>query len=332
MFKEILLDERLTVTTSDTQAPRQDFARDVLTGLTAVPKRIPSVYFYDAIGSQIFEEICELPEYYLTRTEHAIIGRSAAAIASYSNGNMALVEFGSGSSTKTRTLIEALVASQGHLNYFPIDISESILVKSAEQLIADYPELSVCGTVAEYQAGIHQIASTNFDQKLVLFLGSNIGNFDYRKAIDFLSKLRRELDQQDYLLLGTDMQKDIATIRQAYDDPWGVTAKFNLNLLRRINRELYGEFRIEDFSHVSIYNRNYHRIESYLRSEAEQTVYIGKLQKSFNFKKSEMIHTEVSHKYSPEQIQAMAEKSGLRVVRHWEDERGYFRLNLLKPL
>lgn len=331
MFREISLDERLTVTTTDTQVPHQDFAREVRNGLSARPKRIPSVFFYDAAGSQIFEQICRLPEYYLTRAEHAILKRFAAEIAEYSNGDMALVEFGSGSSTKTRVLIDALIAHQGHLRYFPIDISESILVESAEQLIADYPKLYLSATVAEYHAGIHQIVGSNFDQKLVLFLGSNIGNFDQNKAIEFLGKLRQELDQHDYLLLGTDMQKDLVTIQQAYDDPQGVTARFNLNLLSRLNRELFGEFRIENYSHVSIYNRNQHRIESYLRSDVEQTVYLGKLQRSFHFEKGEMIHTEFSHKYNAAQIQAMARQSGFRVVRHWADDRDYFRLNLLAP-
>jgi len=322
---------RLTIEVDHSHKRTHNFAKDVLEGLSKRPKRLLPLYFYDERGSKLFEEICRLPEYYITRIEHGILKANASEIVSCSGGRMALVELGSGSSFKTRILIEALLARQGSLRYFPIDISESIVMESARQLMQDYPRLKISAHVAEFSAGVHRMALETLDQKMVLFLGSNLGNFDPQVARDFLTKLRRELSQQDYLLLGTDMQKDASVLEAAYDDHQGVTAEFNLNLLRRINRELAGEFELGDFSHLAFYNGEENRIEMHIRSNKTQDVYIGVLQRSFSFLPGETIHTENSYKYSVDQIAGMSAEAGFEVVNRWEDERGYFSLNLLAP-
>jgi L-histidine N-alpha-methyltransferase len=322
---------RLTIEVDDSHKRTRNFAKDVLEGLSKRPKRLLPLYFYDERGSKLFEEICRLPEYYITRIEHGILKANASEIVSCSGGSMALVELGSGSSFKTRILIEALLTRQGVLRYFPIDISESIIMESARQLLKDYPQLEISAHVAEFSAGVHRMALETFDQKMVLFLGSNLGNFDPQDARDFLLKLRRELSQQDYLLLGTDMQKDTDVLEPAYDDCQGVTAEFNLNLLRRINRELAGEFELADFSHLAFYNGEKNRIEMHIRSNKAQDVFIGELQRSFSFIPGETIHTENSYKYSVDQVAEISAEAGFKVVNRWEDERGYFSLNLLSP-
>jgi L-histidine Nalpha-methyltransferase len=321
----------LTIEVDDSHKRTRHFAKDVLEGLSARPKRLLPLYFYDERGSKLFEEICRLPEYYITRMEHGILKANASQIVSCSGGSMALVELGSGSSFKTRILIEALLARQRSLRYFPIDISESIVMESARQLLQDYPRLKISAHVAEFSAGVHRMALQTFDQKMVLFLGSNLGNFEPYDARDFLLKIRRELSKQDYLLLGTDMQKDAAVLEPAYDDPQGVTAEFNLNLLRRINRELAGEFELRDFSHVAFYNREESRIEMHIRSNKTQDVYIGELQTSFSFVPGETIHTENSYKYSLDQVAEMSAEAGFKVANRWQDDCGYFSLNLLAP-
>jgi dimethylhistidine N-methyltransferase len=289
------------------------------------------MYFYDAAGSKLFEKICELPEYYLTRTEDAILVRCAPEIAARSNGNMALIELGSGNSSKTRRLINALIARQGDLHYFSIDISPTILAESAKKLLRDHAELLVTAYVADYNAGLHRIAQEHFAQKLVIFLGSSIGNFEPRQALELLQRIRENLDSDDYFLLGTDMQKDAAVLHAAYNDAQGVTAAFNLNLLRRINHELGGEFNPALFKHFAFYNRAKCRIEMHLRSEANQEVYIHRLDRPFHFSQNETIHTENSQKYNLGQITKMCRQTGYRLVQCWQDSRKYFSVNLLAP-
>ncbi|MCZ6679702.1 MAG: L-histidine N(alpha)-methyltransferase [Candidatus Poribacteria bacterium] len=329
---DLSVDGRLTIEVSPSAHSASDFAQDVREGLSAHPKRLPPKYFYDEAGSKLFEAISELPEYYVTRTELALLQRFVPEIAKCSDGNMAIVELGSGSSRKTRLLIEALIARQGFLHYFPVDISEAILMQSAKQLLKTYPELEITAHVAEYKAGLHRIAEESFEQKMVLFLGSNIGNFDTDGALDFLAQIRRELNRHDYLLLGTDMQKDVSILEAAYDDSQNVTAAFNLNILRHINRQLGGNFEVKNFSHLAFYNAEQSRIEMHLRSEKAQSVHIGKLDTTFQFGPGETIHTENSYKYSSAQVIEMCAQTGFHLARSWQDERGYFSLNLLSPL
>ena len=328
MISEI--ESRLKVEESTDQAP--DFAQDVRRGLSSRPKQIPSIHFYDLVGSQIFEEICELPEYYPTRTEVAILQRNAQQIAAYSQGEMVLVELGSGSSTKTRILIEELLARQGSLQYHPVDISPSILVSSARKLLNDYPGLSVMAHVADYGTGVERMAEAGYPQKMVAFLGSNIGNFESAERLEFLRRIRAGLSGADYFLLGTDMQKDGGVLQAAYDDSQGVTARFNLNLLRRINDELGGHFQLGRFAHQAHYNADRGRIEMRLRSLVAQEVRVEALSESFHFEQGEGIYTESSYKFTPRQIEQSAMEAGFEVADYWTDEREYFRLSLLRPV
>ena len=325
------LTPRLKVEFSHSARSTSDFATDVLEGLSAHPKRIPCKYFYDEAGSKLFEEICNLPEYYLTRTELSILERVAPEIAGFSKGNLGLIELGSGNSKKTRLLIEAIIAEQGSLHYFPIDLAESMLVGVSKRLIRQYPELEITACVAEYKIGIRKIPEKILEQKMVVFLGSNIGNFTLSEAAGFLREIRRQLSGGDYVLIGADMQKEASVLEAAYNDSKNVTAEFNLNLLRRINSELGGNFDLKSFSHLAFYNADECRIEMHLRSERDQEVHIQELGKTFQFEQGEMVHTENSYKYSREQIVELSSQSGFDLSQSWQDERGYFSLNLLTP-
>lgn len=324
------LEDRLRVEISDPEE-KPDFARDVLRGFSARQKSIPPLYFYDSVGSRLFEQITRLPEYYLTRTEQSILEANAHDILACSQGNLTLVEFGSGSSRKTRLLIEGLLQDQPHVRYHPIDISSSMLVSSAKKLLADYPDLEVIAHVAEYAQGIKLLAESDYEQKMVLFLGSSLGNFEPAGAVAFLRKIRQSLAKRDFLLLGTDMRKDREVLEAAYNDSQGVTARFNLNLLHRINAELDGRFPVGRFAHEAPYNREEGRIEMYLRSLDGREVRIGKLDRTFHFEAGETIHTENSYKFSPEQVSEIAEAADFHVAQWWSDERDWFRVNLLTP-
>ena len=326
------LDARLTVEVSPSARSASDFAQDVLEGLSTQPKRLSPKYFYDETGSKLFEEICDLPEYYVTRTELSILQRVASEIAECAEGNMSVIELGSGSSRKTCLLIDALIAQQGALHYLPIDISELMLIQSAKRLLDIFPELQVTAHIAEYNAGMRRIAEENFGQKMMVFLGSNIGNFDTHEAVAFLHTIRRCLNRRDYLLLGIDMQKNVSVLEAAYDDSRKVTAAFNLNLLHHINRELDGNFNANNFSHLARYNVAQTRIEMHLRSERAQEVHVGKLNTTFQFRRAETIHTENSYKYSKAQILDMCSQTGFQWTQSWQDEEGYFSLNLLTPV
>ncbi len=329
---DLSLNVRLTVKVNSSANATSHFAEDVLEGLSTQPKRLSPRYFYDETGSKLFEDICNLPEYYVTRTERSILQRFAPQIARYSEGNMSVIELGSGNSRKTGLLIEALITRQGALHYLPIDISESMLVQSAKHLLKTFPELRITAHVAEYNAGIQRIAEEDFEQKMVVFLGSNIGNFELDEASDFLCKIRRGMNRNDYFLLGTDMQKDVPILEAAYDDSQQVTAAFNMNLLRRINHELGGDLNVKNFSHFAFYSAEKNRIEMHLRSEKEQEVHIGQLNKTFQFRQGETIHTENSYKYNKAQIIEMCSQTRFHLAQSWQDDRGYFSLNLLTPI
>lgn len=326
------LETRLHIEIETTVATAPSFAKDVLAGLSAHPKTLPPMYFYDAIGSKLFEKICKLPEYYLTRTEHTLLKRFAPQIAARANGNLALIELGSGSSFKTRRLIAALLAQQGGLHYFPIDISATMLTRSAKKLLREYPELLITAHAADYDTGLRRIAEEHFTQKLVIFLGSSLGNFEPPQALALMRKVRAHLNDDDYFLLGVDMQKDAAVLHAAYDDAQGVTAAFNLNMLHRINRELGGEFDPALFKHAAFYNAAQSRVEMHLRSTRAQEVFIERLDRAFQFSAGETIHTENSHKYSDAQILQMCRRTGFRLVQRWQDDKKYFSLNLLKKI
>lgn len=289
------------------------------------------MYLYDEHGSELFEQICELPEYYLTRTETEILESHADDIAAYSTGNMHLVELGSGSSTKTRLIIEALIRRQQNLHYLPVDISETMLVHSARELVAEYPQLKITAYAAEYHDALQQLKRDDLPHKTVLFLGSNIGNFEPEESLHFLEKVRSSLEHHDYFLLSADMRKPREVLEAAYNDAQGITAAFNLNILARINRELDGDFDIEQFEHHAFYNEKEGRVEIHIRSLCDQEVFIGLLGQTFSFHRGETIHTENSYKFTNAQIQEICKASGFRLVEQWTDARNFFSVNMLAP-
>jgi L-histidine Nalpha-methyltransferase len=327
-----LTDERLRIfeVAAASAAPR--FAEDVRRGLTADPKVLFPKYFYDALGSRLFEAICELPEYYVTRAETEIFQRHAGEIAGSLDGSLRLVELGSGDARKTRLLIEALVARQGGLEYLPIDVARSAVEQSAERLLHAFPELTVTAFVGDYQAGLRALRGERIQpglRTLALFLGSTIGNLDPADRIALLREIRAVLRPGDGLLLGVDLRKSESILLPAYDDALGVTAAFNLNLLSRINQELGGEFELGTFRHQARWNREQSRIEMHLESLREQTVPIRGLGLEVRFAAGETIHTESSYKLDPGQVAEMAGASGFALRRTWTDRGGRFASNLL---
>ncbi len=313
---------------------RTAFAHDVVTGLTASPKHLSCCYFYDAEGSRLFEAICELPEYYLTRAEASILRKHAADIASRFTADTILVELGSGNADKTRLLIEAFLAHrerlQLRLRYVPMDICRTVLEESSLELLRAYPRLEILAVAAEYQEGLQHLRTEANQPKLILWLGSNIGNFERPDAARFLRQVRATMNPADRLLVGIDLRKDRAVLEAAYDDPQGVTAEFNLNLLARINRELGGNFDLRKFRHRARYDEVAGRIEIYIVSTAEQRVRIGP-ELEVQFAADEAVHTENSYKYDIAEIDALAKAAKLRSEQRWLDAEGRFSLNLFAP-
>lgn len=307
-----------------------DFARHVYEGLSGKNKRLDPRYFYDECGSRLFEEICEQPEYYPTRTEASILAEQGGSIVDAAgDGKIALVEFGSGSSTKTRILIREIMARQKELHYFSIDISLSMLLEAGRSLEGEFSGLKVMQVHSDYASGIDHIEKAE-GRKIILFLGSSIGNFDPDDAVAFLSDVARRMDRDDLLLVGFDLQKDEEILFRAYNDENGITARFNRNVLARINRELGGEFDLASFDHRAYYDGQRNRIEMHLVSNKEQDVRVRHAGR-FHFRKGESIHTESSYKYTCEQIEDLANAAGLTVRRHFTDENSWFDLALLAP-
>ena len=306
--------------------PPGAFAQAVRDGLQSTPRTLPCRYFYDDEGSQLFERICDLPEYYLTRTEDAILAQHADAMVAGWVADPILVELGSGSSSKTRRLIEALLRAYDRLHYVPIDVSRSILEDSARALVEQYPHLRVTGYAANYRDALVKIAARFDRPKLFAFLGSSLGNYETEAAVDLLRLVAQGMDSSDRLLLGTDLDKNEAKLKAAYDDAQGVTAQFNVNLLHRINRDLGGDFNADQFRHESRYNPEHHRVEMHLVSQADQTVTIPDAEISVHFARGESIHTENSHKYTPELLAELAHRAGFEEEAAWTDAGGQFRV------
>jgi len=315
----------------DRNEQRDSFAQAVDEGLASRPYSLPCRFFYDAVGSQLFEEICDLPEYYLTRAEHEILAHHADDIAARCPSPLFLAELGSGSSTKTRLLIEAFLRQQGSLRYVPVDISQSILEQSAESLIADYRGLEITAIASEYREGLHHLGKDTRLPKLIAWLGSNIGNFARDDARHFVSGIRDAMGVDDRLLLGVDLRKDARALERAYDDARGVTARFNKNLLARINRELGGAFDLADFDHRARVVDGGGRVEIGLVCRRSCEVRVAALGTSFRFARGDFIHTEDSIKYSQEEIAALARAAALRVDARWLDAGHRFCVALLAP-
>ena len=305
----------------------QSIAEEIISGLSAPSKSINPKFFYDDRGSELFEQICNVPEYYLTRTEAGILGRIGDELSSFLGGNTRLVELGSGSSAKTRLILDILDGAQPRTEYFPIDISD-ILRGSCRQLLDDYPNLHITGVIDTYHEGLRFIKNLDAAPSLVAFLGSSLGNFAIRDAGDFLRQISSSIKNSDFLLLGLDLVKDKNIIQKAYDDAQGVTERFNLNVLSRINKELLADFDTAKFSHVARFNEKEGRIEMYLRSDADQTVTIRGPNARISFARDELIHTEHSHKYTVPQIRDMLHDSGFKIDRIWQDEKKHYALVL----
>lgn len=310
-----------------------DFAADVRDGLSATAKHLSCKYFYDAEGSQLFEEICELPEYYPTRAERSILDVNADEIVRRLPADMSMIELGSGSSTKTQLLIDAFLAAHGRLRYLPIDVSPTMLAESCKQLERSRPTLELVPIAAEYEPGLSRMQILEAGRpKLVLWLGSSIGNYAPDEAGRFLQSLRAMLAPSDRLLVGIDLRKGRKVLERAYDDAAGTTARFNRNLLIRINRELGGHFDVARFDHRAVWHERAGCVSMYLVSRGKQRVRIDDLELTVPFRDGEAIHTESSYKYSPAEIDALAADAGLAVEQRWCDELGRFSLNLLAPM
>jgi dimethylhistidine N-methyltransferase len=311
---------RAAASTSDS------FADDVRRGLTATPKFLLPHYFYDALGSALFSAICELPEYYVTRAEDEILRSKAMEIASAFGPRVRLAELGSGSARKTRRLIEAIMARQPALEFLPVDVDAGILTSSGHELLNDYPGLSITAICGDFRWPasllLPHLPSSADKRTIVLFLGSSIGNLDPAGAAAMLANLRTALAPGDALFLGADLRKSPAILEPAYDDPLGVTAAFNRNLLARINRELGGTFDLAAFTHRAFYNQSEGRIEMHLVSMKAQRVLIDGYEVAFG--EGEAIHTENSYKYDEESLNTLAEAGGFTINRRWCDSKGYF--------
>ncbi|MBD3161674.1 MAG: L-histidine N(alpha)-methyltransferase [Candidatus Eisenbacteria bacterium] len=301
------------------------FREEVLAGLRSRPKTLPCKYLYDEAGSRLFDRICELDEYYPTRTEMAILRERIGEIAAVLGPDDVLIEYGSGSSTKIRILLDALDRLAA---YIPIDISCDHLQRSAEDLAASYPDLPVLPVCADY-TGTFALPPVRADaaRKIVFFPGSTIGNFEPEEAVGFLRGIAAVVDRGGGLLIGVDLKKDRAVLEAAYNDAEGVTAAFNLNLLHRINRELEADFDPDRFRHEAIYSEEHGRIEMHLVSTVAQTVTIDGIE--IRFEAGETVHTESSYKYAPEEFAALAGEAGFAVERFWTDAKRLFSIQYL---
>jgi dimethylhistidine N-methyltransferase len=320
--------ERFSLVETPESVELTSLATEVERGLSAKPKKLPCRFFYDEAGSEIFEEICDLPEYYVTRTEAEILENHADDIASAYDQRVTLAELGSGSSTKTRLLIDAMLRRHGGLRYVPVDISRNMLEASALDLLDRYEALEIRAIASEYEVGLRHLRGESDAPKLIAWLGSTIGNLTRDEGAAFLGTVRAAMSPGDRLLVGIDLRKDRAVLEAAYDDSAGVTARFNLNLLERINRELGGHFDLANFAHRAVYDEVSGRVEMHLVSTREQRVSIEELGFEVEFGAQETIHTENSHKYDQAEIDALAASAGLRRDSEWLDARGYFSLNL----
>jgi L-histidine Nalpha-methyltransferase len=316
-----------------------EFAKEVARGLSDKQKHISPKFFYDKMGSKLFEEICMQPEYYLNRIESQILKNSVDEILKIIGGQeISLIELGNGNSLKTRILLGPFLAKLKRVSYFPIDVSLKMLKKSIRDLFREYVNLQIYGVCSDYVSGLVKI--NEFiklkkkipNKKFIIFLGSSIGNFDPNDAMDFLHSIAKYVRKEDLLLIGIDLEKDKSILDRAYNDKNGITAKFNFNVLARINSELDGEFNISKFEHKSFYNTRKHRIEMHLESKLDQQVRIGAIGKIFYFKKGETIHTENSYKYSLPRFNSLVKKAGLQVIRNFTDPNKQFTLILLKKV
>jgi len=304
---------------------KQEFALEVLLGLSKTEKSLPSRYFYDDKGSSLFQKIMELDEYYLSRCEHEILEKEKDFLSEIlQDSSYNLIDLGSGDGRKTNILIEEFLSNGHDFNYVPVDISEAAIKNQLGSLEKQFPNLNVSAIVAEYFNGLLWHTRQSSDRNVLLFLGSNIGNFRRSQARTFLHSVWNFLNDGDLVIIGFDLKKDIELMMQAYNDHKGVTKEFNLNLLERINRELGGEFKLDQFRHFAHYNVFSGAMESYIVSLKEQEVQIKELNQTFKFKPFEPIHTEYSYKFLPSDIESLAKDTGYSILRQMKDSQGHF--------
>jgi len=303
-----------------------NFKQDVIAGLSAEDKFLSSRYFYDTIGDGIFQEIMAMPNYYLTRAEEEIFKLRKQEIykALSFNGPFKLVELGAGDGLKTKILLRSFLSEKARFEYLPIDISSNVLAELADTLREELPNLAVKTIANEYFEALGYLQNLSTEPKLVLFLGSNIGNFPKGQAENFLAALGQKLKTGDKLLLGVDLKKDPAKILAAYSDPTGITARFNLNILARINNELGADFDLQNFEHYANYNPQNGECRSYLICRKAQEVHLADYKQSFSFNEYECIHTEISKKYSATDLDQLASETGFKVIEKFYDSQKQF--------
>jgi len=310
-----------TIELIDLHPPIANFRKDVLEGLSEEQKRLSSKYFYNEEGSHLFEQICELEEYYLTRTETSILEDFGEEIADQIGNQAIIIEYGCGSDRKIRLLLEALKNPSA---YMPIDISKDFLLQTAHLIAADFPKLKVIPICADFTTPF-ELPPLSKGQPVIFFPGSTIGNFKKEKALRILRTAAQLVGPGGGLLIGADLQKEISIIEKAYNDSQGLTAKFNYNLLHRINDELDGNFDLKNFRHKAFYNEEHHRNESHIESLNDQIISIGK--NPISFKKGETIHIENSHKYTIEEFQRLGREAGFHPVKVWTDQKKFFSVH-----
>jgi len=322
------ISDRLEIVTVPHHARTAGFREDVATGLTAPQKHLSSKYFYDELGSAIFDAITHLPEYYLTRAETEILRESGWDIVRALEEPVEFLELGSGSATKTRILIDEAIRAQGALRYSPIDISAEALEASARALADAYPQVRIRGYAADYFDVLGSPVLVRERRVLAMFMGSNIGNYDPVSAAALLRRIEASLQPRDGLLIGADMKKEATTLEAAYDDAAGVTAAFDKNLLARINRELGGTFDVRGFDHVAVYDEKRGCVDSFLEATRAQRVRVEAIGLEIAIAEGERIHTESSYKFDRDSMAAAVEAAGFRLQRTWTDAAERFGVHL----
>jgi len=321
--------ERVAVQAARSSVPLSaisPIAEDVLDGLSRVPKTLPPKLLYDAQGSALFEEITRLPEYYPTRTEAAILAANADEICSRLGPDVSVSELGAGTATKTRILLRSLLQHQQSVDYFPLDVSDAALQLGKHELERELAAVNVHPQVGDFED--LTFIGHQFPPRLVLYIGSSIGNLEHAEAVLLLQNIARHLSSGDHLLLGVDLVKESDVLQAAYNDSAGITASFNKNLLIRINRELGGHFEPDTFTHVSFWNEALSRIELHLESNCRQSVKVDALNTTLRFHQGERIHTENSYKYTVECLEDLLQRGGFDVEHIWTDPRCWFAVSL----
>ncbi|MGG6263042.1 L-histidine N(alpha)-methyltransferase [Leptolyngbya sp. AN03gr2] len=304
-----------------------DTGEEVIQGLESTPKILPCRYFYDDRGSHLFEQICDTPEYYPTRTEQSILEAYAVDIVKLT-GISELIELGSGSSRKTRVLLEAYSQLGQPLHYSPIDVSAGILKSTALELLTQYPTLHLCGLAGTYEQVLADLPSPSLENRMLIFLGSTLGNLDKPARDRFLTQIQQALKPREFFLLGVDLQKSIEVIEDAYNDAQGVTAAFNLNILRHLNHRFLGNFDLTQFQHLAFYNSVEQRIEMHLKSLTAQTIDLKTLNHQVRLEAGETIRTELSHKFHLPTLTIELENHALKPLQIWTDPQTWFGLLL----